>query len=237
MKHSTPAATNNRAAAAAGLVAATAILTLNNVLGSKVLPDGSYVPVNLATGALLAWIALRSGATARDLGLGRADARRGLVVGGALAALVAAVLAIGVALPETRGLFEDERAAGVDGGELAYDALVRIPLGTAFFEELAFRGVLLALLLRVTSTARAVATSSALFGLWHILPTLSALHINDFEGGPAGEVAAVAGAVVATAIGGLIFCWLRLRTHSLLAPVVVHTATNSFAVLGAYIVQ
>jgi membrane protease YdiL (CAAX protease family) len=236
VRRSTTSTTAEKESAAAGLAAATVILALNNVLGRE-LPGAAYVPVNLATGALLVAITLLSGASVAGLGLGRADARRGLAVGGAIALAVAVVLAIGVALPAARALFEDERAAGLDGGGLAYDALVRIPFGTAFFEELAFRGVLLALLLRVTSTAWAVATSSALFGLWHILPTLSALDINDVDAGLAARAAAVAGAVVATAIGGAIFCWLRLRTRSLLAPVIVHTATNSFAIVGAYVVQ
>jgi membrane protease YdiL (CAAX protease family) len=40
-----------------------------------------------------------------------------------------------------------------------------------------------------------------------------------------------------TGIGGAILCWLRLRTGSLVAPVVVHTATNSFAIVGAFVVQ
>ena len=221
----------------AWLVGATLILAVHNMVGNEVLPDASYVPVNLATGALLVALALLSGASAADLGLDRTDAPRGLVVGAALALLVAVALVIAAALPATRDLFEDERVAGLDRGGLAYQGLVRIPLGTAVFEELAFRGVLIALLMRVASTVTAVATSSALFGLWHILPTLSALRVNDIGGGPAARAAAVGGAVVATGIGGVILCWLRLRTGSLVAPVVVHTATNSFAIASAFVVQ
>jgi uncharacterized protein len=221
----------------AWLVGATLILAVHNMVGNEVLPDASYVPVNLATGALLVALALLSGASAADLGLNRTDAPRGLVVGAALALLVAVALVIAAALPATRELFEDERVAGLDRGGLAYQGLVRIPLGTAVFEELAFRGVLIALLMRVASTVTAVATSSALFGLWHILPTLSALRVNDIGGGPAARAAAVGGAVVATGIGGVILCWLRLRTGSLVAPVVVHTATNSFAIASAFVVQ
>jgi membrane protease YdiL (CAAX protease family) len=221
----------------AWVVGATVILAVHNVVGNEILPDASYVPVNLATGGLLVALALLSGASSADLGLSRTDAPRGLVVGAALALLVAVALVIAAALPATRDLFEDERVAGLDRGGLAYQGLVRIPLGTAVFEELAFRGVLIALLMRVASTVTAVATSSALFGLWHILPTLSALRVNDIGGGPAARAAAVGGAVVATGIGGVILCWLRLRTGSLVAPVVVHTATNSFAIASAFVVQ
>jgi membrane protease YdiL (CAAX protease family) len=36
-----------------------------------------------------------------------------------------------------------------------------------------------------------------------------------------------------TAVGGLVFSWLRLRSGSLLAPVLLHLATNSLGSLTA----
>jgi CAAX protease family protein len=214
-----------------------AVLALHNVVGNEVVPDAAYVPVNLLTGALLVCLALAAGASFGDLGLGRADASTGLRWGLAIAGVVAVGLAVGIALPPTRGLFHDQRVADLSGAGLAYEALVRIPLGTALFEEIAFRGVLLALLLRLTSTIPAVAVSSALFGLWHILPTISALRANDLAEGIAATFGAVVGAVVVTGIGGVLLCALRLHTGSLVAPVVAHTATNSLAIAAAFVVQ
>jgi membrane protease YdiL (CAAX protease family) len=214
-----------------------AVLALHNVVGNEVVPDAAYVPVNLLTGALLVCLALGAGASFGDLGLGRADASTGLRWGLAIAGVVAVGLAVGIALPPTRGLFHDQRVADLSGAGLAYEALVRIPLGTALFEEIAFRGVLLALLLRLTSTIPAVAVSSALFGLWHILPTISALRANDLAEGIAATFGAVVGAVVVTGIGGVLLCALRLHTGSLVAPVVAHTATNSLAIAAAFVVQ
>lgn len=215
------------------VVAVVVVLAVHNVVGNELIPDATYVPVNIATGAVLVGIAYLAGSSAADLGLARTTVARGAAVGGLLALVVATVLVVGAAIPATRGLFEDERVAGVDGAALVYQAVVRIPIGTAAFEELAFRGVLLALLLRVTSTVPAVATSSVLFGLWHILPTLSALRVNDVAGGTAAQVGVVVGAVLATTVGGVLLCWLRLATDSLVAPVLVHTATNSFAIVIA----
>jgi uncharacterized protein len=43
-------------------------------------------------------------------------------------------------------------------------------------------------------------------------------------------------AVTATALAGVVFCWLRLRTRSLAAPAVLHLAGNSLAYLIAWIV-
>jgi membrane protease YdiL (CAAX protease family) len=219
------------------IVLAVALLTLHNVVGNEVVPDAAYVPVNLLTGAALVGLAFGAGASFSDLGLGRADAATGLRWGLTIAGVVAIGIAVGVALPLTRGLFDDERVAGISGADLAYQAMVRIPFGTALFEELAFRGVLLALLLRVTSTVPAVAVSSALFGLWHILPTISGLRANELAEGAAATAGVVGGAVIVTAIGGVLFCALRLHTGSLIAPVLAHTATNSLAIVAAFAVQ
>jgi uncharacterized protein len=214
-----------------------AVLALHNVFGNEVVPDAVYVPANLLTGALLVAIAFAAGASFGDLGLGRADASTGLRWGLAIAGVVAVGIAVGVVLPPSRGLFHDQRVAGLSGAGLAYEALLRIPVGTALFEELAFRGVLLALLLRVTSSIPAVAVSSALFGLWHILPTISALRANELAAGAVATIGAVGGAVVVTAIGGVLLCVLRLHTGSLVAPLLAHTATNSLAIVGAFLVQ
>jgi hypothetical protein len=46
--------------------------------------------------------------------------------------------------PRPPPLLSDARVAGLDGDEFAYQVLVRIPLGTVLWEEVAFRGVLLA---------------------------------------------------------------------------------------------
>jgi membrane protease YdiL (CAAX protease family) len=218
------------------VVLAVIVLALHNVVGNEVLPAATYVPVNIATGAALFGIALGAGCSLAGLGLARSTLPKGVAAGAVAALLVAVVLALAAAIPATRVLFEDRRVANVDGAELVYQAFVRIPVGTAAFEELAFRGVLLALLLRITSTVPAVMASSVLFGLWHVLPTLSALRVNELAAGTGARLGAVAGAVIATAVAGGLFCWLRLVTGSLVAPMIAHTATNSFAIVTAYAV-
>jgi membrane protease YdiL (CAAX protease family) len=111
--------------------------------------------------------------------------------------------------------------------ELAYQALVRIPLGAAVLEEFAFRGVLLGLFVRTGPTKTAVAVSFLLFGLWHIRPTVGTLATNDLAEGAWAQTGAVTAAVALTTVGGLLFCALRLASGSLVAPLIVHTATNS----------
>jgi len=42
--------------------------------------------------------------------------------------------------------------------------------------------------------------------------------------------------VAVTFIAGLVFCWLRLRSGSLIAPVIAHVATNGLALTVAWVV-
>jgi uncharacterized protein len=193
----------------------------------------SYVAVNLAATGLLLVGARVVGITWQELGLDRRRARAGLRWGGACVAVVAAGYAVGLAVPVLRPLLADERLAGADAAELAYQTLVRIPLGTVLWEETAFRSVLLAALVRVVSLRAAVVLSATLFGIWHIRPTLSAAAANDLLDGPPGLVLAVLLGCAFTATAGVLFAWLRLRSGSLLAPVLLHLATNSLGALAA----
>ena len=78
---------------------------------------------------------------------------------------------IGVLLPVSRTAFLDVRYhLGV--GSALFAAFVTIPVTTILVEEVAFRSVLWAVLSRHATTWRVLVTSSVLFGLWHILPSL-----------------------------------------------------------------
>jgi uncharacterized protein len=213
----------------AAVVVVLVVLVAHNVLGNLVLPSALYVPANLATAAVLLGLARASGISRAELGLSGSTMTRGAAVGAAAFLVVTTILVVAALVPTTRPLFQDERAAGITGAALAYQALIRIPLGTVVLEEIAFRGVLLAMLNRVTSSGTAVAGSSAAFGLWHVLPTVEALRANDL---PLSAPAIIA-AVGATAIAGIAFCWLRLHSGSLIAPALAHIATNSVALVAA----
>jgi membrane protease YdiL (CAAX protease family) len=215
-----------------------------NLAANLWLPRTLYVPGALVTAAALVAVAVRvGGAGPAELGLGRDRAGRGLAFGLAAAAAVAAVLAVGAAWPPTRGLFEDRRAEGASAAAVLYLALVRVPLGTVVVEETLFRGVLLGLGLRRWSAGVAAAVSSAAFGLWHLLPARQVTSFNPvtdaLAGDPLTRALGVAAAVAGTALAGLVFCWLRLRSGSLVAPALAHWATNglgyalAFAVLGS----
>src|SRR5262249_3301438 len=132
-----------------------------------------------------------------------------------------------------RPLLDDQRITSLDGRAAAYQALIRIPVGTAVWEEVAFRGVLQAALRRVMPKATAIAVTSCVFGVWHIRPTLQALRANGLARTPGRTVAGVAAAVATTTAGGVLFSWLRERSGSLTAPILLHVATNSGGLITA----
>ncbi|HST96387.1 MAG TPA: CPBP family intramembrane glutamic endopeptidase [Geodermatophilus sp.] len=193
---------------------------------------GSYVVANVAAAGVLLTAARASGLSWAELGLGRRRLAAGARCGGTCAAVVAAGYGTALAVPALRPLLGDARASGLGGGELAGQVLVRIPLGTVLW-EVAFRGVLLATLGRLLSRRGATGVSAALFGLWHVRPTLGALAANDLAGGPLARSGAVVLACLGTSAAGVLFAELRLRSGSLLAPALLHLATNCLGPLAA----
>jgi uncharacterized protein len=190
--------------------------------------NGTLASITLAL--VCVGIAGRRGLSAADLGVGRdriaAGSRWGLGVGAPLVAVVH-VLSL---VPATRGLFVDARYLQLSGPEAARHLFVRIPFGTALSEELVFRGVLLAALRRQWRQPVAVAVSSALFGLGHVLPALAFTRANaGVPGSGSGAALTVGATVVATGAAGAGLAWLRLRSGSLAAPVLVHAAVNAGA--------
>jgi membrane protease YdiL (CAAX protease family) len=193
----------------------------------------SAVAVNTAAAGVLLAAARAAGLSWEELGLARHRIRSGARWGAACLALVAAVCAAALAVPALRPLLADARSTGLDGAEVAYAVLVRIPLGTVLWEEVAFRGVLIAALARLVPLRAAVAASAALFGVWHVRPTLSAVAINDLTASPLLTGLAVLAGCLFTAAAGVVLAWLRLRSGSLLAPALLHLATNSLGTLAA----
>lgn len=208
--------------------------TWNNVIVTR-LPGypGWYVAANVTASGVLLAAARAAGLSWQDLGLGRCRLASGARWGGACSGLVALVYATALALPSVRPLLVDARIARLDAVELAYDVLVRIPLGTVLWEEVAFRGALLAALARVLPLRSAVGVSAVVFGVWHVRPTLSAVLINDLAEGPVLVGLLVLLGCLGTAIAGVVMSWLRLRSGSLLAPALLHLATNSLGALTA----
>ena len=195
-----------------------------------------YVPLGLAATGLVLLAGQRAGLDRADIGAEPRRLRNGLRWGGAVGLVAILGLAIAVAVPVFHPLLEDERVGEIGYGLLAYRALLRIPFGTVLLEEVAFRGVLFGAWQRWAGTWAAVVGSSVIFGLWHVRPAAELVEINGLTASAGGVALLVGGAVLFTAGAGAFFCWLRIRSSSLLAPIIAHALINSSATLAAFAV-
>lgn len=211
------------------------LLVWNLALNLCALPRRWYVPLNLSLAAGLVGAARATGRGWKELGLAPAGVVGGLAWGVAAWLAVGAALAAALARPRTRGWLRDRRVEGLPASGLAREALVRIPLGTVLLEETAFRGVLLAAVEAHRPTGQAVLASSAVFGLWHVGPSIVALRANRAAGARARRALAVTGAVAVTGVAGVLLCLLRVRTGGLVAPVLAHWAANALGAVGAFV--
>ncbi|MFN8035461.1 MAG: CPBP family intramembrane glutamic endopeptidase [Acidimicrobiia bacterium] len=219
--------------------AAIAAVAVATNVGRSRLPVGARLAANLGAAGTAVAITRRAGVSWRELGLEPERLAGGLVWGAVTGAALVAGLGAASSAASVRARFADERIAAHGRRQAAFEMGARIPFETALAEELIFRGAWLGLALHRRSAPAAVVTTSAGFGLWHALPTW-----NDLAGSAVGAAAgesraaragAVAAVVVATAGAGAAFAVLRLRSRSVIAPVLAHAALNvtSFAVSRA----
>jgi hypothetical protein len=224
-----------------GLAAAIALLVLSNIMSNRVLPAWAYVPWNFSVALALVGIAWLAGSGPVAIGLGVRHWHRPVGVGLLLFAGTACVMALVMIIPFTREAFFDSRAADSGVGVMLYQVLIRIPLGTVVLEEVAFRGVLPALMGAAPAIRWAwgpVLGASTLFGLWHILPSLGIASGNqavaDVLGGD--QVIATLLAVTSMVAAGVLMCALARLGKGIKTTMLLHWATNSLGFVAAWIV-
>jgi membrane protease YdiL (CAAX protease family) len=221
---------------ARALAVAVLVLAATTILANRVLPGWAYPVCGVVSAALLLALARAAGVPFRDLGLDLRTWRRSVAVGLAGAAVVGAVFGIALAVPAFRVAFHDGRVGHPDTATLLWIVLLRIPLGTVLIEEIAFRGVLPALFGAGERWRWGpVLGASALFGLWHALPSLALTRnaaVRSALGGlPEWAVSAVA--MLAAAVAGVVFLWCRYQGRGVLTTILIHLATNCGGILLA----
>jgi membrane protease YdiL (CAAX protease family) len=210
-----------------------ALAAYNNLVGRQPWHKTWYPVTNLgATGAVLA-AAAASGLTATDLGLRHDRLLGGVRAGVRPAVTLAAGWLVLAAVPATRPALADKRITGLTWRQVAYQITVRIPVGTVLWEEAAFRGALQASLRRVLPGPAAIAVTSGVFGVWHIRPTVDALRINQIAASRRAALGSVTAALAGSAAAGVLLSWLRERSGSLAAPILLHLTANCGAALAA----
>jgi membrane protease YdiL (CAAX protease family) len=194
-----------------------------------------HVPAGLAIAIGASILAARAGASTRHQGLQIGAAPRGIGYGIGFGVPAAVLVGFVSASERSRGL-HNPHATKVTARRAAYELVVRIPLGTALPEELIFRGALLGILLRRFRPATAAAISSGVFGMWHIIPTMSRMKDNErfWQRSVAFRGAYVAMMVAATTAAGFLLAWLCYASGSITAPWLVHSAANSAGFAAAW---
>jgi membrane protease YdiL (CAAX protease family) len=220
---------------AADIAAVLVVLVAANVW-VHVGPRRAHLLTQPVAGVLLLALGRLAGLSWADLGLAVGAAGVGLLVGVLGAILLAAGYAVALAVPPLRGAFLDTRY-DVGLRSALRIALVEIPLSTVLLEEIAFRGVIWGLLAAERGSVAATVVSSALFGVWHVLPALDLARTSTAIGGPGvswrRRVTVVGTTVLGTAAAGVLLAELRRWTGSLLAPTAIHWAANAIGVLAS----
>lgn len=159
-------------------------------------------------------------ATRPALGLKPPTLWRGLRLGLAATAAVAGVVAASTAVPAVRLAMAARDVPGSAAGWLA----LRIPLGTVWAEEAAFRAALATSAADGFGPATARLLQAGAFGLFHIADAR-------------GTGAPVVPTVLVTGVVGWVFGWLADRSGSLAAPLLAHLAINEVGAVAVLAVQ
>ncbi|WP_410623544.1 CPBP family intramembrane glutamic endopeptidase [Amycolatopsis sp. cmx-8-4] len=221
------------------LVAAVVTLAASTTLANRVLPGWAYPVCGLVAAVILVALARAAGLSWSDLGF--RSFRRSVLVGLAGAGLVAVVFGIALAVPALRTVYQDGRVGTPDFGQLIWLTCGRILFGTVLIEEIAFRGVLPALLGARDDRWRwpPIVGAAALFGLWHYLPAL-AIGRNAAVHAVFGATPVVVLQILAMAaagVAGIFLHWWRHKGHGVLASVIVHFTTNAGGLTLAVLVR
>jgi len=168
-----------------------------------------------------------------EVGLDRANIKTGLKYGG-YAILVIALTYLLIFFLDKQAFLDPRYRQTIPTA--IYAATVLLLLKTVIFEELAFRGIGLAILVGIKLNRRlAGIISSVAFGLWHISSSLSIEKYNLGGNIIVPRPIVMMGILIATSAAGFVLCELRWRSKSLLAPILAHWFINAFALILAAI--
>jgi uncharacterized protein len=200
------------------------------------LPARPQMVANLVAAGAISGLAARRGVGIEKQGLELRQAPRGVLYGLGAFAAIAVTISAGAHIKGLRVFYQDVRFTSAPPSRAAYEALVRIPIGTALPEEVIFRGAVLGILLRYQRPFLAGAISSSLFGLWHIVPAMKTISTPPAAGATWRErkVPWVAATVGTTSVAGFLLTLLRFRSSSIVAPWLAHSAANSAGYLATW---
>jgi len=223
-----------------GFLLALFLFTYNNVV--NFLPPSLHAPlyVWMNLGVLfLVWILSRRylNLTLSDIGCTKQNIGKSILYGLGLSALVILPFVILLWLLPTLGFeLKSPRLETIARDIFWWRIFVRIPIGTAFFEEMLFRGIFYGYLMKKISRARTILITSLFFGFWHIMPAFRVVSQDLQISAPVTFVALWLLLLLGSIVGGILFAWIRYRTKNIAGCVLAHALINVLALVGAFIV-
>jgi len=162
-----------------------------------------------------------------DIGLQKSKLRPGAIMALKIAG---AYLVVVIVIFLIHGQFFKDSRYHQGLARAVYAALVILPFKTVLFEELAFRGLLPALLLKISDRQRMLIYSALAFGAWHLTTA------GGLRGGlniTGSSFLLSAGIFCLTAGAGYVFVYLRYKSDSLITPIILHWVVNGSAIILA----
>lgn len=211
------------------------ILAVHNVVQNSILNEAGYVTGNLAATSTLLGLGREAGLEWQEMGLSPGNVPTNLRVAAAALLSSATFLAVVPRIPALRSHLRDERAPPGPRWKTMRRAFVRYPLGTALFEEVAFRGVLPALL--ATERRSGDIPAALAFAAWHVIPTHHALIVNGIAQGWGSRIAGTLMGSAAAGLAGYALSRVARGTRSILAPWLIHSAVNTMSYLAVVLAQ
>jgi membrane protease YdiL (CAAX protease family) len=197
-----------------------------------------YVWMNLGV-LLLIWILSKHylDLTPRDIGWTRHNIGKSVLYGLGVSALVVLPFVILLWLLPVLGFsVKTPRLETVAQDIFWWRILIRIPIGTAFFEEMLFRGIFYGYLMKKKSQVRTIFITSLFFGFWHIMPAIRVVSRDLQTTAPFPFVGLWLLLILGSIVGGILFAWIRYRTKNIAGCVLAHALINVLSLLGAFVI-
>ena len=220
-------------------VIATILVVFGNAVGVAAGPNVvtiSWAAIAQSAGTLLIVIVASRwcGLTWAEAGIGRTNLLRSSLIGAGMGLGLATVVLLALEAGARLGTpITYQPLRGVSISAVLTHALVGLPLLTAIPEELAFRALLLGVLMRKLTPLRATLVTAAIFVAWHAVVQVQTLAATKFTS-PWLIVPATGLAFAGLLVGGVIFALVRLRTRNLAAAVMAHWLFDAGLITGLF---
>lgn len=192
-----------------------------------------YVGFNLAVLALLIFLSRKYlNLTLFELGYETRYLLQGLLYGFVFSLIVILLLVFLLYLLPRLGIII--RPPVIEMGtksDFLYRLLIRIPLGTAFFEENLFRGICYGYLIKNQSVKKTIIMCSLFFAFWHIVPALKVVSSNFQIGLSLAGFVIWLMAIIGAFIAGIFFAIMRYKSKSIIGCIISHALINNLALI------